>query len=108
MDERPEPESIAPHDGYGGGMPKPRNDSAASARITWPRPMVARMRMVAITFGRTYRITMRRCPAPSARAASMYGLAITDSAAPRMTREAPAAPRIDRARTRLKDRKSVV
>src|SRR5216683_5166033 len=33
---RPEPESIEPHDGYGGGTPKPRNDSADSARITPP------------------------------------------------------------------------
>ena len=25
---RPEPDSIAPHAGYGGGTPKPRNESA--------------------------------------------------------------------------------
>src|SRR5207247_2631046 len=33
---RPEPESIAPHDGKGGGTPKPRNESADSARVTAP------------------------------------------------------------------------
>src|SRR5919106_1431588 len=70
MNDRPDPDSIPPHDGYGGGMPKPRNDSPDSARITVPRPIVARMRMVASTLGSTYRSTIRRCPAPSARAAS--------------------------------------
>src|SRR5437667_8943199 len=44
---------------------------------------------------------MRRWPAPTARAASTYGFAITDSAAPRMTRDAVAAPRMERARIRL-------
>src|SRR2546426_1134897 len=44
---------------------------------------------------------MRRWPAPTARAASTYGFAITDSAAPRMTRDALAAPRMERARIRL-------
>src|SRR5205085_2377077 len=38
---RPEPDSIEPHDGCGGGTPYPRNDSADSARITPPSPMVA-------------------------------------------------------------------
>src|SRR5437879_108782 len=101
MNERPDPESIAPHDGYGGGMPKPRNDSADSARITVPSPMVARMMIVAITLGSTYSSTMRRWPDPTARAASTYGFAITDNAAPRITRDALAAPRMERARIRL-------
>ncbi len=52
MYERPDPESIAPHDGYGGGTPKPRKDSADSARIAEPSPIVARMMIVAATFGR--------------------------------------------------------
>ena len=53
MNDRPEPESIAPHDGNGGGIPKPRNDSADSARITCPNPMVARMKIVPSTLGST-------------------------------------------------------
>lgn len=67
---RPEPESIAPHDGHGGGTPKPRNESAYSARIAAPRPIVARMMIVAITFGRMWRRMTRVWPQPSARAAS--------------------------------------
>src|SRR5262245_57325515 len=92
MNDRPEPDSMPPHDGYGGGMPKPRNESADSARMTVPRPMVARMMIVAITFGNTWRRITRQCPAPSARAASTYGFCMVDSAAPRITREVPAAP----------------
>src|SRR5262249_11284512 len=56
---RPEPDNIAPHDGYGGGTPKPRNDSADSARMTAPSPIVARMMMVATTFGSRWRTMMR-------------------------------------------------
>ena len=57
--------------------------------------------MVAITLGSTYRSMMRAGPAPSARAASMYGCCITERVAPRMTREVPAALRMDRARIRF-------
>jgi hypothetical protein len=53
MNERPDPDSIPPHDGYGGGMPNPRNDSPDSARMTVPSPIVARIRIVAITLGST-------------------------------------------------------
>jgi hypothetical protein len=53
MNVRPEPDSIPPQEGYGGGTPKPRNESADSARITIPSPIVARMMIVAMMFGRT-------------------------------------------------------
>src|SRR2546422_4204125 len=59
MNKRPEPDSMPPQDGYGGGIPKPRNDRPDSARITVPSPMVARMMMVAITFGRRDRKSTR-------------------------------------------------
>src|SRR5262249_26816437 len=88
---RPEPDSIAPHDGYGGGTPKPRNESADSARMTAPSPIVARMMIVAATFGSTWRTMMRVWPQPMARAASTNWFCITPSAAPRMTRELVAA-----------------
>src|SRR5262249_20946651 len=88
---RPEPDSIAPHDGYGGGTPKPRNESADSARMTAPRPIVARMMIVAATFGSKWRTMMRACPQPMARAASTNWLCITLSVAPRITREFVAA-----------------
>src|SRR2546425_5759916 len=65
---RPEPESIAPHDGKGGGTPKPRNESADSARVTAPSPIVARMMIVAVTLGRIWRVGVRGGPQPSARA----------------------------------------
>src|SRR5436190_24388371 len=66
---RPEPESMAPHDGKGGGTPKPRNESADSARVTAPSPMVARMMTVAVTLGRIWRVMIRAWPPPSPRAA---------------------------------------
>src|SRR5262249_15679670 len=37
----------------GGGTPKPRNESADSARIAVPRPIVPRMMIVAMTLGST-------------------------------------------------------
>src|SRR5207247_414637 len=88
---RPEPESIAPHDGKGGGTPKPRNESADSARIAAPRPIVARMMIVAMRFGTIWRAMMRAWPQPSARAASTYVDWATAVAAPRITRELAAA-----------------
>src|SRR5687768_3983890 len=90
---RPEPDSIAPHDGYGGGTPKPRKDSADSARMTAPRPIVARMMMVAAMLGSRWRTMILAWPQPIARAASMYWLSISASVAPRMTREFVAVPR---------------
>ena len=63
---RPDPESIAPHDGKGGGTPKPRNESADSARITPPRLMVASTMIVGMTLGRMWRTITRRCGQPAA------------------------------------------
>src|SRR5256714_8457946 len=65
---RPEPESIAPHDGKGGGTPKPRNESDDSARIVAPSPIVARMMIVAMTLGRMWRAMKRPWPPPRPRA----------------------------------------
>ena len=98
MYERPDPDSIPPHEGYGGGTPKPRKDRADSARIALPRPIVARMMIGAATFGSTWRARIRRWPQPSARAPSTYGLPTTATVALRITREAPAAPATPRAR----------
>src|SRR5206468_6521909 len=67
---RPEPESIAPHDGKGGGTPKPRNESADSARVTAPSPIVARMMIVAVTLGRIWRVVIRPGPQPGGAAAA--------------------------------------
>src|SRR5919109_1937163 len=98
---RPEPESMAPHDGYGGGTPKPRNDSADSARMTAPSPMVARMMIVLATLGSTYRSRTRAWLQPMARAASKYAFCAMPRVAPRMMRDAPAAPSTPRARITL-------
>src|SRR5207244_10937921 len=89
---RPEPESIAPHDGKGGGTPKPRNESADSARVTAPSPIVARMMIVAVTLGRIWRGVVRAWPQPSARAASTWVPWATAIVAPRVTRARGAAP----------------
>jgi hypothetical protein len=64
------PLSMPPQAGAGGGTPKPRKLSAASARMALPRPSVAMTMIGATTLGRMWRSTTRRCPAPSARAAS--------------------------------------
>src|SRR3989442_5657680 len=70
---RPEPESIAPHDGKGGGTPKPRNESADSARVTAPSPIVARMMIVAVTLGRIWRgVIPTRPPPPGAAAPTSW------------------------------------
>src|SRR5262249_60281887 len=83
---RPEPDSIAPHDGYGGGTPKPRNESADSARMTAPRPIVARVMIVAATFGSTWGGGMPVWAQPMAGAASANWVWSTPRAAPRVTR----------------------
>src|SRR5437870_13483579 len=70
---RPEPESIAPHDGKGGGTPKPRNESADSARVTAPSPIVARMMIVAVTLGRIWRGVVPSGPQAGGRAAPSEG-----------------------------------
>src|SRR5438128_11466052 len=99
---RPEPESIPPHDGKGGGTPKPRNESDDSARIVAPSAIGARMMIVAMTLGRMWRTMMRAWPQPSARAASTYVDWATAIAAPRITRELIAAMRMASATTRLR------
>src|SRR5690349_11991048 len=45
-------DSMRPHDGYGSGMPRPRNDSAASTRIEPPSWAVASTMNGPIVFGR--------------------------------------------------------
>src|SRR2546428_11598566 len=81
---RPEPESIPPHDGYGGGAPKPRNDSADSARVAAPRAVGAGVMMGAVTVGNRWRTVMRACPQPLARPAPPDWLCITPRGAPRI------------------------
>src|SRR5258706_15787626 len=69
---RPEPESIAPHAGYGGGTPKPRNESADSARMAAPRPMVGRVITGAPAFGRRGHTMIPAGPHPPAPAAPTH------------------------------------
>ena len=52
MYERPEPLSISPQEGYGGGTPNPKKLSVASTRITAPKALVATMMIGAMTFGK--------------------------------------------------------
>src|SRR3989442_15631319 len=89
---RPEPESIAPHDGKGGGTPKPRNESADSARVTAPSPIGARMMIVAVTLGRIWRGGGRPGAQPAAARPPPPGGSAAPHRPPRGTRGA-GAPR---------------
>ena len=66
-----------------------------------PSPMVVMTTMVAMTLGRMWRSMTLGCPAPRARAASMYWFSTTLRVALRMTRDAAAATRMDRDRMTL-------
>src|SRR5205814_3492661 len=63
-------ESMRPHEGYGSGMPRPRNESAASTRIEPPSCAVASTMKGPIVLGRMCRRATRTWRAPSARADS--------------------------------------
>src|SRR5205807_2133276 len=53
-------DSIRPHDGYGSGMPRPRNDSEASTRMAPPSWAVTSTTNGPNVLGRMWRKAMRR------------------------------------------------
>ena len=65
--------SISPSDGVGGRTPRPTKLIAASSRIAIPIRIEAWTITGPIAFGSTCRKATRRCEAPRARAATMYG-----------------------------------
>ena len=62
--------SMRPHEGVGGWVPTPRNESVASMRIALPSQIEAMTRIGAVTFGRIWLRMMRGWRQPMACAAS--------------------------------------
>ena len=75
-----------PHDGTGGGTPRPRKLSVASATKAVDRRAVAYTIQGARQFGAMCRITMRNLEQPVTMADSMYGMFLTLIAADRVRR----------------------
>lgn len=85
MNPRPSA-SIRPHEGSGGWVPSPMNESAASARMAKARLTDVWTITGAATLGSTWRPMMRASPAPIERAARTYTSSRTLSALARVTR----------------------
>jgi len=62
-------DSIRPHDGYGSGIPRPRNDKAASTRMAEPSWAVPSTISGASVLGSTWRSAIETSFIPTARAA---------------------------------------
>src|SRR5207302_6073301 len=86
---RPVLDSIKPHDGVGGWVPTPRNESVASIRIALPSQIEAMTRIGAVTLGRMWVMMIRGWRHPIACAASTYRFCFAESTAPRTMRELP-------------------
>ena len=91
MKVRPEPDSMPPQVGVGGGTPRPRNDRLDSARMTVPTRVVNSTMIGGMMFGRMCRHRMRLVEAPIDWAACTYMFSRTETTAERMMRE-PAMP----------------
>src|SRR5205814_9744984 len=89
MKARPVLDSIKPHDGVGGWVPTPREESVASIRIALPSQIEAMTRIGAVTLGRMWLMMMRGWRHPMACAASTYRFCLAVSTAPRTIRELP-------------------
>src|SRR3984893_8717748 len=79
-------ESMRPHDGYGSGMPRPRNDNEASVRMVEPSCAVASTIKGASVLGSTWRSAIRISLMPIDFAASTNGNSRSASVLARMTR----------------------
>src|SRR5258705_4786722 len=91
MKVRPDPDSIPPQGGVGGGAPRPRKERLDSARMTVPTRVVSRTMIGGMMFGRMCRHRMRFVEAPIDCAACTHIFSRTDTTAERMMRE-PAMP----------------
>src|SRR5690606_20846591 len=78
--------SIRPQEGSGGWVPRPMNDSAASARMAKARLIEVWTMIGAATLGRTWRVMIRRSPAPIDRAARTKTCSRTVRTLARVTR----------------------
>src|SRR5215213_6831305 len=79
-------DSMRPQDGYGSGMPRPRNDSEASVRMVEPSCAVASTISGASVLGSTWRNAMRVSLMPIDLAASTNGSSRSASVLARITR----------------------
>src|SRR5439155_18660329 len=86
---RPVLERIKPHDGVGGWVPTPRNESVASIRIALPSQIEAMTRIGAVTLGRMWVMMIRGWRHLLAYAASTYRFFFAESSAPRTMGELP-------------------
>ncbi len=75
--------SIMPHSGTSGWPVNPRNASPAASRTALPSVSVVNTRIRPAQFGRISNAAMRQRPAPVARAAKTYSLALSDRNAAR-------------------------
>src|SRR6201999_164481 len=80
-------DSIRPHDGYGSGMPRPRNESDASVRMVEPSCAVASTISGASVLGSTWRSAIRVSLMPIDLAASTKGCSRSASVLARITRD---------------------
>ena len=78
--------TIEPHDGDGGLLPRPRNDSDASVSTANAKFSEARTISGAVRFGKMCRESTRSVGAPRDTAASTYVVRVSDSVEPRTTR----------------------
>src|SRR5581483_2915193 len=90
--------SMRPHEVVGGCTPNPRNDSVDSVMMAAAMASVAFTRMGPMVFGIRWRVMMRLCEAPDARAASTYSFSLIDRIWLRTTRAMYIHPRPARIR----------
>ena len=93
--------SMLPQLAAGGGTPRPKKLSVASARTAPAMPMADCTINGCRILGRMWREKMRKSDAPSARAASTNSRSLTASTCARTSRAYPTHPPIESARIRL-------
>src|SRR5215467_9791506 len=77
---------MLPQLGVGGWMPRPRKDSADSARMIWPTARLAATIITGRALGSRWRSITRMAPAPTERVATMNSRDRSDSASARTRR----------------------
>src|SRR3990167_5706084 len=88
--------TIWPHEGVGGLIPTPMNESAASVKIASGMPNVTDTTIGVSAFGSTWRVSSRLNPAPRARAPSTNSFSLIESTWARVCRAMPTQPVRDR------------
>src|SRR4026208_1968442 len=84
--------SIWPHEGVGGLMPTPMNESAASVKMAVGIPKVIETTIGVRALGRTWRDITRQKPAPRARAPSTNSFSLMERTWARVCRAVPHHP----------------